>query len=103
MRAGNRDKSISIERLVENLDEYGVPREAWTPILSAKAAIIQASAEAFLGSGGLAAESIVVVWIRSIEGVAPAERVESSDRVFDFKEVKAIGRRRGHELRAAAR
>jgi head-tail adaptor len=103
MRARKRDKSISIERLVENLDELGVPREARAPIRTAKAAIIQASAEAFFGSGGIAAESIVVVRIRSIEGVMPAERIVSSDRVFDVKEIKAIGRRRGHELRAVAR
>ena len=103
MRAGKRDKSISIERRVENLDEYGVPREAWAPIRTAKAAIIQASAEASFGSGGLAAESIVVVRILSSEGVTPAERIVSSDRVFDVKEIKAIGRRRGLKLRAVAR
>jgi hypothetical protein len=44
----------------------------------------------------------VVVRIRSIEGVTPADRIVSSDRVFDVKDIKAIGRRRGHELRAVA-
>src|SRR5687767_1672019 len=99
MRTGTRDKSISIECLVENLDEYGVPREARAPIRTAKAAIIQASTEASFGSGGIAAESIVVLRIRSIEGVTPAERIVSSDRVFDVKEIKEIGRRRGLKLR----
>ena len=58
-----------------------MPREARAPIRPAKAAIIQASAEAFFGSGGIAAESIVVVRIRYSEGVTPAERIVSSDRL----------------------
>jgi len=45
----------------------------------------------------------VVFRIRYSEGVTPAERIVSSDRVFDVKEIKEIGRRRGLTLRAAAR
>jgi hypothetical protein len=45
----------------------------------------------------------VVVRILSSEGVTPAERIVPSDRVFDVKEIKAIGRRRGLKLRAVAR
>jgi hypothetical protein len=53
--------------------------------------------------GGIAAESILVFRIRYIEGVTPADRIVSSDRVFDVKEIKELGRRRGLELRAVAR
>jgi head-tail adaptor len=103
MRAGKRDKSISIERRVENLDAYGVPREARAPIRTAKAAIIQASAEAFFGSGGIAAESIVVVRILSSEGVTPADRILHGVLVFSVKAINEIGRRRGREIRTWAK
>lgn len=100
MRAGKLDKSIMIERLVETIDEYGVRREAWTPIRTVKAQIVQASAEEFLRSGGIAAESIVIFRTRYIEGLTPADRIVSGDHIYDLKEIKEIGRRRGLELRA---
>jgi SPP1 family predicted phage head-tail adaptor len=103
VRAGKLDKSISIERLVETLDEYGVPREAWTPIATLKAQIVQASAEEFLRSGGIAAESTVIFRTRYIEGVTPAARIVFNGHEYDVKETREIGRRRGLEIHSTAK
>ena len=101
-RASKLDNIVTIARLVETLDEYGIPREAWTPIRTAKAPIIQASAEDFLRSAGVAAESIVIFRVWFIEGVTPA--MDTSQRAeVRRKEIKAIGRRRGLEIRATSR
>ena len=40
---------------------------------------------------------------RYVEGVTPADRIVSNNRTFDIKEVKAIGRRRGLEIRSTAK
>jgi len=62
-----------IERLVDALDEYGVRREAWTLIRTVKAQIIQASAEDFLSSAGVAAESVMIFRVRFREEITPAD------------------------------
>ncbi|WP_444980236.1 phage head completion protein [Microvirga aerophila] len=72
-RASKLDNIVTIARLVETLDEYGIPREAWTPIRTENAAIIQASAEDFLSSAGVAVESIVIFRTCSIEGGTPGD------------------------------
>src|SRR4051794_4192377 len=101
MRAGKLDKSITIERLVESIDEYGVARGAWAPIRTVKAQIVQASSEEFLRSGGIASESAMIFRIRFMEGVTPADhRIRFTEELtLDIKEIKEIGRRRGLEIR----
>jgi SPP1 family predicted phage head-tail adaptor len=102
VRAGKLDKSISIERLVETLDEYGVPRAMWTPIATVRAQIVQASTEEFLRSAGQAAEAVIIFRVRFIEGVTPADRIVFDGRHVNVKELKEIGRRRGLEIRTVS-
>ena len=101
MRAGKLDKSISIERLVTSIDEFGVAREAWTPIRTLKAQIVQASSEEFLRSAGEGAESVMIFRIRYVAGMTPANhRIRYTEELtLDIKEIKEIGRRRGLEIR----
>jgi SPP1 family predicted phage head-tail adaptor len=75
MRAGKLTQSITIERLVETLDDYGVKRQAWTPIATVKAEIVQASTQEFLKTAGEGAESAIVFRIRFME-VTPADLLD---------------------------
>jgi head-tail adaptor len=72
-RASKLESIVTIERLVEILNEYGVRREAWTLVWNVKAQIIQASAEDFPSSAGVAAESVVIFRVRFMERITPAD------------------------------
>ena len=101
MRAGKLDKTITIERFTETIDEYGVPRAAWAPVATVKAQIVQTSTEEFFRTSGEGAESLAVFRTRYIDGVTPTDRILYAAGKFDVKEVKEIGRRRGLEIRAS--
>jgi head-tail adaptor len=95
---------VTIERLVDALNEYGVRREAWTLIRTVKAQIIQASAEDFLSSAGVPAVSVMIFRVRFVDGITPADhRIIFNRHEHDVKEIKEIGRRRGLEIRATSR
>jgi SPP1 family predicted phage head-tail adaptor len=104
MRAGKLTHSITIERLVEGLDDYGVPRPTWTPIATVRAEILTASTSEFLTGAGEGAASAIVFRIRYMEGVTPADRITLDGKgAYDIKEIKQIGRRRGLEIRATVK
>lgn len=100
MRAGKLTNTITIERLVEAPDDYGVLRQTWTPIATVKAEIVQTSTQEFLKTAGESAETVVVFRIRYLEGVTPADRILHATGRYDVKEIKEIGRRRGLEIRS---
>jgi hypothetical protein len=58
-----------------------------------------------LRSAGVAAESVMIFRVRFMEGILPANRIPygKGGQNFDVKEIKAIGRRRGLEIRATSR
>jgi hypothetical protein len=93
---------VTIERLVDALNEYGVRREAWTLIRTVKAQIIQASAEDFLSSAGVAAVSVMIFRVRFMEEITPPDGSPPTQkgRTSTSRRSKAIGRRRGLKIRA---
>lgn len=99
MRAGKLDKKITVERSAEVLDEYGVPQTVWVTVYELRAQVVQASSEEFLKTAGVGSEAAIVFRTRFAE-VTPADRILYADRIFDVKEAKEIGRRRGLEIRA---
>lgn len=101
MRAGKLTNTITIERLVETPDDYGVLRPTWTPIATVRAQIVQASTEEFLRTAGQAAEAAIIFRVRFIEGVTPADRIAFDARHLNIKETKEIGQRRGLEIRVS--
>jgi SPP1 family predicted phage head-tail adaptor len=102
MRAGKLDRSIIIERKAETVKPSGAVVSAWTIVATVRAEIVQQSASEFLTGYGEAEAGSIIFRIRHLAGITTADRVTYTGKVYDLKEIKEIGRRRGLELRAVA-
>jgi SPP1 family predicted phage head-tail adaptor len=100
MRAGKLDRTITIERYTETLDEYGNPGgQSWSTLATLRAQIIEASTEEFQRAYGASSETAIIFRVRFMDGVTLADRVSYDGKAHNLVEVKEIGRRRGLELR----
>lgn len=102
MQAGKLDRSIALERKTQTVKPSGAVVTAWTIIAAVRAEIVQQSASEFLTGYGEAEAGSIIFRIRYLAGVTTADRVAYAGKVYDLKEIKEIGRRRGLELRAVA-
>jgi SPP1 family predicted phage head-tail adaptor len=98
MRAGKLDRTIVIERSEETIDAYGTPASVWSLVAILRAEIVQASTEEFIRNGAVD-ETAMVFRTRWLAGVTTADRITSEGVIFDVKETKELGRRRGLEIR----
>jgi SPP1 family predicted phage head-tail adaptor len=99
MRAGKLDKTIVIERVMTTPDDYGTPLEAWVPIGTLRAQVVQHATDEYQRERGSTTETTIVFRTRFLEGVTVADRVTFDGDTFNMKQVKELGRRRGLELR----
>lgn len=101
MRAGKLDREISIETYTAGApDDYGTVTEGWAPLATVRAQIIQSSTEEFIQAYGASDETVIIFRTRWLDGVTNASRITYEGQVFNIKEVKEIGRRKGLDLRA---
>lgn len=103
MRAGRLDRSITIQRSTYEVNEYGSPIYSWTDVATLRAQLLEGRTEEYLANGGGADDKTLAVFrTRFLAGVTNADRVSYGGNVFNIREVKEIGRRKGLELRAEA-
>lgn len=102
MRAGRLDRSLTIQRGSHTVDEYGTPVFTWTDVATVRAQIMQSSTEEFIRGWGASDETVIIFRIRWLDGVQLADRISHEGQIFNLKEIKEIGRRRGLELRCVA-
>lgn len=100
MRAGKLDRTITIQGFTTVIDDLGTPVETWTDKATLRAQLIQSSTEEFIRSYGASDETVIIFRTRWIAGVTNADRIQYEGDVFNIKETKEIGRRKGLELRA---
>lgn len=98
MRAGRLDRTITFQRLTSAPDDFGTPVETWTEVATLRAEVVQASTSEFIRAGAVD-ETVIVFRIRYLAGISNADRVVHAGALFDVKEAKEIGRRRGLEIR----
>ena len=106
MRAGKLFHRITIERLVDGRDDYGVPVPANmmpSVIVRLRAEILNPAREEFFRAYGQTEEQAIVFRTRYVAGITTGDMINLNGRRFDIKEVAEIGRRKGLELRAVAR
>lgn len=106
MRAGKLDRVIEITRttMTPNPDEPWDPGPPVTVTLATvRAQVFQQSTEEFMRSFGESQETAVVFRTRWLDGVLLTDQVTYDGKIFDIKETKEIGRRKGLDLRAVAR
>lgn len=97
------DRFITIQRATEVKDDFGVVTEVWAPLVSLRAAVIQATTEEYLKAAGLQGDAAVIFRTRYFDGVTVTDRVLFEGAAHDIKEMKEIGRRQGLEIRTTAR
>ncbi len=102
MRAGRLDRTITLQRFTSAPDDFGTPVETWSDVATLRAEIVQGSTAEFM-RGGAVDETVIVFRTRFLAGITNTDRVTFDGAVFDVKETKEIGRRRGLELRCVAR
>lgn len=96
MRAGNLNKSISIESLSLGQDDFGQPLDnSWVEFKKVRASIMPTSyvdAEKF-SSGADFAQTTHKIKIRYTDGINASMRAVWNNRTFDFVGVKNFGER----------
>lgn len=98
MRAGKLDRTITIQRGTNIVNEYGSPAFTWANLATLRAQVVQSSTEEFIENG--AEEKTVVIFrTRFLAGVTAADRVHYLGGDFNIRELKEIGRREGLEIR----
>ena len=99
MRAGSLDRTVTIERGTHVVDAAGTPSFTWATVTTLRAERIQSSTDEFIQAQGANAETVMIFRTRFVAGVTTADRVLYEGGVFNIREVKELGRRRGLELR----
>ncbi|ALK09504.1 phage head closure protein [Blastochloris viridis] len=99
MRAGNLDRTITIQSFASGVDDYGTPIEQWSDVATVRAQIVQASTDEFLAAFGETDKTAIIFRVRWLDGVTTEHRVVYAGKSLNIREMKEIGRRKGLELR----
>lgn len=102
MRAGRLDRQITIQRSENSVNEYGTPVFTWTDTATLRVQLVESRAEEFLAGGAANDKTLAIFRVRYLAGVTNADRIAYDGKLFNIREVKEIGRRKGLELRAEA-
>lgn len=102
MRAGKLDRVITIQRFTNTVADDGAPVQTWTDVATVRAQLVQSSTDEYIAGRGAADKAVVIFRIRWLDGITNADRVSYEGTIFNLKETKEIGRRKGLELRAEA-
>lgn len=89
MRAGELRHKITIQELVEQVDEYGTPTgtSTWQDVCTVWAAIEPIQGREYVLLHSTQSELSARIRIRYRSGIKPAMRVVYGDRVFDIQAV----------------
>jgi len=102
MRAGKLDRVITIQRFTSTVDDDGTPIQTWTDVATVRAQLVQSSTDEYIAARGAVDTAVVIFRMRWLDGITNADRVSYDDTLFNLKEIKEIGRRKGLELRCEA-
>jgi SPP1 family predicted phage head-tail adaptor len=100
MRAGKLDRSIIIERVTPTPDSYGVPMATWATLATLRAELIEGTTDEFIRESGASTEATLTFRTRFLAGVTLADRITFEGAVYNIKQLKEVGRRRGLEIHA---
>ncbi|KGJ01777.1 head-tail adaptor protein (plasmid) [Paracoccus versutus] len=103
MRAGKLQHLIQIERKTAPVDDYGIARESWVPILTTRAELKEATTTEFLTGPGEMDNNRAVFLIRyPLAQITTADRLVMDGKPFNILGLAEIGRRKGLEIRVIA-
>lgn len=101
MRAGRLDRALTLTRTTaDTVDEFGTPMPGASEVIAmVRAQRIEATTAEFMARFGEGSATAVVYRIRYVPGLLLTDKVTEGAEVFDIKELKELGRRRGWEIR----
>lgn len=99
MRAGSLDRTITLQRSVSVIDDYGSPAETWADVVTLRAQKIQSSTEEYIRDSGASDETTIIFRTRWVDGVTNADRLIFEGVIHNIKEIKELGRQDGIEFR----
>lgn len=99
MRAGQLDRSITIQRFTTVIDDYGVSHETWADVATVRAQLIESTVEEYQRAYGEGSNTAVIFRIRHRDDIGLEQRVLYQDKALNIRDIKEIGRLRGFELR----
>lgn len=98
MRAGNLDRTITIQSRSTGLDLYGTPIDVWTTFATMRAQKLENAIDDREGSRGDTTETVITFRMRWLGGVTLDNRVTYEGRPFKITRIKEIGRRVGLDV-----
>lgn len=106
MKAGPRDRLITIERATSTPGPMNAPVLTWAPLAKVWASKRDVSDAERVAAAEVSAEITArfqILYSSRVASVNPKDRIICQGQVFDISAVKEIGRRDGLEITAAAR
>ncbi|WP_181008615.1 phage head closure protein [Sphingomonas montanisoli] len=106
LRAGARDRRITIQRATLAPDTAGDPAPSWENLSTVWASAMPAPGVERLQSAEIAATTPMVFrirWSSAVADVNPKDRISYAGRMWIIASVTEIGRREGLEIAATAR
>lgn len=102
MKAGKLNETIVVKSVEYIEDEYGNGASVETDFATLRAQIIEESTDEFMRNYGASTERLRIFRTRFVDAVTLAMTVHHEGLVYNLKQIKEIGRRRGLELRCVA-
>ena len=102
LRAGQLDRTVTIEGASDAIDANGTPIQTWTTLASVRAQLLEMSSTDYMRAQGASFEKVVIFRIRWLPGVTLENRVLYNGDRYLIKDIKELGRKVGLELRCEA-
>lgn len=103
IRAGDLDRTITIERMTSTKNAYGVPVETWTTLSTVRAEKVEGRTADFFRGPGETSEGAVVFRIRHRDDIMTGDRIAYQGDTYAIDSIAELGRRVGLELRCRAK
>jgi hypothetical protein len=101
-RAGEMDRTITINRATETISNSGAVALAFTPIATMRAKLVEISTADMLRNAGGISEAALIFATHWIDGVTVADQIGYGAASFTIKSIREIGRRKGLEFTVEA-
>lgn len=99
MQSGKMDQRITIQSNTSTVGPTGGVTYTWSNRATVAAQVIERGTAEYFASYGIAARAIMIFRVRWVAGVNNTDRVLFEGRAMRIKEIVALGRKAGLEIR----
>jgi SPP1 family predicted phage head-tail adaptor len=100
IRAGEFDRTITIDRATDSIDDAGTITQTWATVFTLRAKrLANSAADQIAAAEGSTTVTTETFNTRYVDSVTLEDRVSFEGQAFTLKEIREIGRRRGLRLK----